>query len=353
MVVKKHCQIFIALFLFIGVLWTGQVYGFWQLKDDEIGGDTLIIEVSNRYGIPLEIIYETWNIPAHVPPRAELAEARDEAGFSIGRFKIWVTAFVKENNLLASVEFTEVEKTENDADLNITGAITLQELTYYFGIPQAEIFRKFSLPDSLSPDTTVRDLRESYDVELGEIKIWLQIISDGLPYYHAMQAGELLNPDHIREWMTIEQLSQATGMPLDYLYTQARLSSQVEANITLEELGRITGFAMEDMRKVVSEYYILNPDIELVAPQIIPSGTPAGEPQGTPQGVQGERLIEVDGIRGANTIDEVCDHYNITRSWLLHQLDMPADTPGNISFRSLEIEIGRVRSIVEDFQEKN
>jgi hypothetical protein len=102
MVIKKHFHIFISLFLFIGVLWTGQVFGFWQLKSGEIGGDTLIIEVSNRYGIPLESIYETWNIPAHVSPRADLAEARDEAGFSIGRFKIWVTAFMKENNNLAT-----------------------------------------------------------------------------------------------------------------------------------------------------------------------------------------------------------------------------------------------------------
>ena len=52
-------MIVISLLLFAGVLGTGQVFGFWQLKSDEIGGNTLIIEVANRYNIPLELIYET------------------------------------------------------------------------------------------------------------------------------------------------------------------------------------------------------------------------------------------------------------------------------------------------------
>ncbi|MDO9536155.1 MAG: hypothetical protein Q7J85_12710 [Bacillota bacterium] len=263
---------------------------------------------------------------------------------------------MKENNNLASAELAGSEQIENEGDdLNITGAITLQELSYYFGIPRAEINRKFSLPNSLSPDTTVRELREAYDVELGEIKIWLQIISDGLPYYKAMQAGELLDPNHIREWMTIEQVSQAAGMPLDYIYTRADLSSQIEANISLGELEGITGFTMEDMRKVVSEYYLLTPDTELVTPQIPSSALPGyypGTPQGTSFGAQGGRLIDVDGIRGAN-IDEVCGHYNIPRIWLLEELALPSDTPGNASLRSLEIDIGQVKNIVEDYQEKN
>ena len=59
MTIKKPLLIVISLLLFAGVLGTGQVFGFWQLKSDEIGGDTLIIEVANRYNIPLELIYET------------------------------------------------------------------------------------------------------------------------------------------------------------------------------------------------------------------------------------------------------------------------------------------------------
>ncbi len=272
MVIKKHFHIITSLFLFIGVLWTGQVFGFWQLKSDEIGGDTLIVEVSNKYGIPLESIYDTWNIPDHISPRAELAEARDEAGFSMGRFKIWVTAFVKENYELAEVGQTKID----EDDFNITGAITLQELSYYFGIPRVEINRKFSLPDSLPPDTTVRELRESYDVEMGDIKIWLQIFSDGLPYYSAVKAGERLDPNHIRDWMTLEQVSQATGIPLNYIYIQTNLYPHIEAaDLTLGEL-KGHGFATEDIRNMIKEYYQLNPDIQPITPQITPSaGTPS------------------------------------------------------------------------------
>ena len=87
MVIKKSFLIVASLLLFFGILGSGQFFGLWQLKNDEIGGDTLIIEVANRYNIPLELIYETWNIPSYISPRAELAEARDEAGFSIGRLK--------------------------------------------------------------------------------------------------------------------------------------------------------------------------------------------------------------------------------------------------------------------------
>ena len=51
-----------------------------------------------------------------------------------------------------------MEQPEFEGDeLNITGAITLQQLSYYFGIPLAEIHRKFVLPPTLSSQTTVRD----------------------------------------------------------------------------------------------------------------------------------------------------------------------------------------------------
>ena len=378
MVIKKHFHIIISLFLFFAVLGTGQAFGFWQLKSDEIGGDTLIIEVANRYNIPLELIYETWNIPAHVSPRAELAAARDEAGFSIGRFKIWVTAYVKEHHNLAPAELAALAQLENDAaELNITGAFTLQQLSYYFGIPLAEIQRKFSLPPNLPSHTTIRELREAHDVELGEIKIWIQIVSDALPYYYALQAGEPLDPDHIRGWMSLEQVSHASGMPPDYLYAQVNLMSNPAEELTLDQLEAITGITMEEIRDVVKEYYLLRPDAELAAlplnppgtsqsappgtpqgnPQANPMGTPQGNPRanpmGTPQTDQDSRDPDWDGLRGNSTIDQVCDHYKIARAWLLEQLNLPEDTPGNASLRSLEIELGQVREIVGDYLETN
>ena len=377
MTIKKPLLIVISLLLFAGVLGTGQVFGFWQLKSDEIGGDTLIIEVANRYNIPLELIYETWNIPPYISPRAELAEARDEAGFSIGRFKIWVTAYVKEHYNVAPSELAALEQAEFEGDeLNITGAITLQQLSYYFGIPLVEIHRKFSLPPTLSPQTTVRELREAHDVELGEIKIWIQIVSDGLPYYSALQAGKPLDPAHIRDWMTLEQVAGAAYMPLDDLYKRVNLSSHTAVDITLAELEESSGITMAELRDAVREYNLLEiippetpqfatPDASEGNLQTMPQGNPQPNPMGTPQGNpranpmgtpntdQGNIVPGEDGIRGNSTIDQVCGHYKITREWLLEQLDLPAETPGNATLRSLEIELGQVRSSVGDYEEQN
>ena len=92
-------------------------------------------------------------------------------------------------------------------------------------------------------------------------------------------------------------------------------------------------------------------------PQANPMGTPQGNPQanpmGTPKADQDNTVPDGDGIRGNSTIDQVCGHYNITRAWLLEQLDLPAETPGDATLRSLEIELGQVRSSVGDFVEQN
>lgn len=107
-------------------------------------------------------------------------------------------------------------------------------------------WRKFSLPQTLPPQTTIRELREGYDVELGEIKIWLQIVSEGLPYYRALQTGEPLDPDHIRQWMTFEQITQAAGMPPDFFFAWANLPSNPVAELTLGQLEEESGFTLED-----------------------------------------------------------------------------------------------------------
>ena len=72
------------------------------------------------------------------------------------RCKIWVTAYIKEHYNVMPAELAALEQLEFEGDeLNITGAIKL--LSYYFGIPLAEIHRKFVLPPTLSSQTTVRD----------------------------------------------------------------------------------------------------------------------------------------------------------------------------------------------------
>ncbi len=176
MIINKHVHVITALLLFIGTIWAGQAMGLWKLKNLDISGETLIIEVSNKYGIPLETIYETWNIPEYVSPRAELAQARDEAGFSIGRFRIWAAAFKNKNELppVESLVGTEQLK-DTDAEINISGSTTIRGLSDNFGIPLEDIYRKFSLPESLPTDTTMKELRENYGVELGEIKTWVKI----------------------------------------------------------------------------------------------------------------------------------------------------------------------------------
>ena len=253
----------------------------------------------------------------------------------------------------------------------------MQQLSYYFGISLGEIQQKFSLPQTLPPQTTLRELREEYDVELGEIKIWLQIVSDGLPYYRALQAGEPLDPDHIRDWMTIEQISQAAGMPPDYLFARANLPSNPAAELTLGQLEEESGFTIADVREAVRDFYEREPETEMAAPELpsagapqfaqpglpqgnpqtnpmgTPQGNPRSNPMGTPQAVPDSRDPDWDGLRGNSTIVQVCAYYNVTSAWLLEELNLPATTPGNESLRALGIELGQVRTIVGDYGEQN
>lgn len=174
MAIKKRLHIITSICLFVGILLIGQVLGFWQLKGHEIGGDTLIMEVSKKYGIPLEAIYETWNIPEYISPKSELGKARDEVGFSIGKFRIWVTAFVENNDLLPVEALAGIERTTSDDDINITGSTTIQAVSDMFNIPIENFYKKFSLPESLPKETLLRELRENHGIEMGEIKIWIK-----------------------------------------------------------------------------------------------------------------------------------------------------------------------------------
>jgi len=62
-----------------------------------------------------------------------------------------------------------------EVDFDITGATTIQRLSDKYGIPLEDIFKQFSLSDSLPTSTRLGELRESYGVELREIKSWVQI----------------------------------------------------------------------------------------------------------------------------------------------------------------------------------
>ncbi len=166
---NKKTVITIMLVSFLGTIVVANLLGFWSMSVEEgVSGDTLLIEVSKKYQIPLEEIYAYWKIPSNVSPRATVSEAKAVAGFSTGQFKAWVAART------AVPELKQVEEVvTSELTLEIKGSTTLQQISDTYKIPLDVIFTKWKLSKMISPNTPLKELKDGYGFTMEEFKAWV------------------------------------------------------------------------------------------------------------------------------------------------------------------------------------
>ncbi|MDQ7794483.1 MAG: 4Fe-4S binding protein [bacterium] len=146
----------------------------------------------------------------------------------------------------------------------------------------------------------------------------------GQAYHSALASGERLAPEDIRGWMTLADVSRATGVPLEHLYAAGQLPPDLSPTTPLRELEQRLGFETQDARQIVADYYREHPDTRI-------------EPAG-PAPVR---------LRGRTTLDEIATGYGIPGDRLLGLLGLPATTPGSASLTSLGLNPSRVQRMVE------
>jgi hypothetical protein len=175
MTIRKNILITATITTFMGVIFLGLGFGFWNLiSEDSVTGESLIMEISNKYNIPLETIYSTWDIPEDISPRTPLEDVKELTGLSMGKFKVWVSTYAEgEPTDPIPMEIDHEEVDYPDAIEGIKGSTTLKDLSRTFNIPLEEIYSNFDLPQTLDENTQLKTLRDEYNVEVSVIKEWV------------------------------------------------------------------------------------------------------------------------------------------------------------------------------------
>lgn len=192
------------------------------------------------------------------------------------------------------------------------------------------------------------------------------------------------DPMGIKGWMTLADVSETYGVPLDALYEMIGAGAGVPADTAMKDLEKLVpGMEVWAVREGVALYqaglwnpgegrYIPGaPEPEAPPPtpeptptpvpeptqEHVPQGTGSGQGQGSGEGFvlpeDGSRLPGAE-IKGRMTLQEVVDYCQVPLEYLVAELGLPGDVDSQLAMRDLAnrmgIEVLTVREVVERYQ---
>ena len=205
-------------------------------------------------------------------------------------------------------------------------------------------------------------------------------------------AGNLTDGANVRGWMSLQEVADGAGIPIDELYTRLSIPESIAPDTPIKDLeGVIPDFEVTTVRDVVDEFLGISGPEEVVIPgkdetspagetpvptampvaatavpipTILPSSTVTHVPLGDGSGDQlgsgptplppGEVLAAVD-IKGRSTLQEIVDQADVPADALLAALGLPADTDMHTALKDLAAdgriaEVDTVRLVVAELQ---
>ena len=187
------------------------------------------------------------------------------------------------------------------------------------------------------------------------------------------------DPEGIKGWMTLYDVSSVYGVPLQALYTMIGADPEVPPETALKDMEKLVeGMEVWAVRAGVAAYqegswtpadgrYTGEAIEEPPQPTPTPTPTPEHVPQGDGEG-RGEGYGEGEGfalpqdgsrlpgseIRGRMTLQEVVDYCQVPLETLIAELGLPDDIDTGLWMRDLAnqygIEVITVREVVEKYQ---
>jgi len=187
------------------------------------------------------------------------------------------------------VYITEQEKATLDKDLpdsstsiEVTGQMTLRELSNTTGITMQAILGKLELPDNTPPEQTLGRLRNMHGFSLADVREVVSLLleetlpvknedqtvkHDVIPEVHVGQddhddtdkftRGRLAEDKSvflIVGNMTFREIESETGIPVESIVQALGLPGNVPLDETLGRLRKRYGFTIQDVRDFVSSY---------------------------------------------------------------------------------------------------
>jgi len=189
------------------------------------------------------------------------------------------------------------------------------------------------------------------------------------------ESGEA-DPQGIKGWMTLNDVSTTYGVPLEVLYVMIGVSPDVPPETALKDLEKlVAGMEVSAVRAGVAAYQegSWTPEdgpyggeaSEAPRPAPTPTHVPLGSGEGQGEGAgtgtgegfvlpeDGSRLPGAE-IRGRMTLQEVVDYCQVPLESLIAELGLPEDVDAGLWMRDLAsqygIEVTTVREVVEGYQ---
>jgi len=167
-------------------------------------------------------------------------------------------------------------------------------------------------------------------------------------------AGGRLDPDSIRGWMTLAEISTAYGLPVDQLCRSAGIPGQVPPSARLNTIARDyrVEFEADKVREVVRSFLAGKPVAPPPAPVVGQAAKPgASEEKGETHHKSGDGEQE---IKGFMTLNEIALKTGVPKGYVLKSLGLPESTDGRKPVRDWMHEQGKsiqdLRDVVKQYR---
>jgi len=190
------------------------------------------------------------------------------------------------------------DATGNPDPAGIKGWMTLEMVAETYGIPLEELYARLGLPADLDPQTELKSLEAIVPAfEMDQVRT---VVADYLagapapqptppaaatpmpqpaqetpapthvpgtgdgtgadrPTSTPLPAGQSLSAAEIKGRMTLREVADLCGVPLDYLYEKLSLPAEESPDSALKDLAGRYGLEVETVRAVVQEYQDAHP----------------------------------------------------------------------------------------------
>lgn len=196
-----------------------------------------------------------------------------------------------------------------------------------------------------------------------------------------LDAGGQPDPAGIKGWMTLIEISETYGVPLDVVYAMIGGVQGIPAETALKDLeGLLPGMEVSALRAGVAAYLEGTAGDGEAAPEkaadpprpepsptpetiqeVLPQETKDHIPQGAGDGSGSDLGLPEDGsplpgsqIKGRMTLQEVVDLCQVPLDYLTVELGLPKDVDAQLRMRDLAnqlgIEVLTVREVVDRYQ---
>jgi hypothetical protein len=166
------------------------------------------------------------------------------------------------------------------------------------------------------------------------------------------------DPEGIKGWMTLAQVSETYGIPKEELWARLNLPADLPADTALKDLeALIDGFETSAVRDAVVAYRAENPGSAPLVSEITPPAKPAGEGEATPTPSGEAQATPVGGlpstseIKGKNTLSDVAAMYGIPVERIIAEAGLPVDVDTKATLQTIAskygIEVLNIRQAVD------